>query len=793
MSFIDNNDSYKKMVSEEIMQTACTIGRSSTEFMVLPKYERIEESLVVGEEIVVDENMDLDQQISEEAVCESKEASEYFERNIDATIPVEYVDDSVSLSTRNIAKQKWLTDDTSNQDILLPEPEESESEIGCSRITSDDQYEDEETIATFVTATGQQLALYAVEDSEEIFAVAMYDESGVPPTSFQFLMKADVERLIGEGAVRTVRKPTQIKKQLLTTQPPIFFSKNDSTNDILIHNENKIISTKHQTMQKKDNSWEENSTLMEDSNLNLHMKRVSNIIYASDDKHSDLTYLMMDNCSVNIDNSEEYQEEDESDSEILEQSTVQYILFEGDQSDSELTFDEIQATLRNLKSAESKSSRRQLNKKVDTEQNSFVNIKQSECDHSVHNSSNHSHISNTLTERKLNLVDSEKESLESFTDSTMNGISNNTNLDLPNGSIECVSPESTQMQYRTKRSRKQQLISVNREDSEIIIQPASLLSEEDNNVKKRGKRKKYRQRSNEAKRMKKVKRKEVEVIEIDVDEEENMLQSKRDVVEITIDDSKDKYSSDKENEIIMVGDSDEESSQPNSKKILLQCQHCARSFRQQRALDTHLRVCSKSPSNSIRFKEQKMKHPSRTNEDAVKKQYTCKICQEKFDVVVVLARHVRSEHSQRKKRRFSKSSIERPSIEVEEKKEPIESKKQLTMIKTIKRKRNQRLNCTWEVKKLSCSDCGRWFPSAALLRAHCLQHGTKKTEHKIRRCHICQKLIRSRLLFVQHLKKHRSMQKNPKTIANIQKKLHTTRSVTSKITTLRKRGRPRKL
>ncbi|XP_076382227.1 uncharacterized protein LOC117224950 isoform X1 [Megalopta genalis] len=794
MSFIDNVDSYKKMVSEEIIQTPCTMDENSTEFMVLPKYERIEESLVVGEEIIVDENLDLNQQISEETICESKETSEYFERNIDTTIPIEYVEDSVPLSTRNIAKQKWLSNDTINDDILLPEPEESESEVSCSRMTSDDQYEDEETIATFVTATGQQLALYAVEDSEEIFAVAMYDESGVPPTSFQFLMKADVERLIGEGAVRTVRKPTQIKKQLLTTQPPIFFSKNDTTDDVLIHSEKKIISTKNQKIQKKDNSWEENSTLMDDSNLNLHMKRVPNIIYTSDDKHSDLTYLMMDNCSVNIaDNSDEYQEEDESDNEILEQSTVQYILFEGDQSDSELTFDEIQATLRNLKTAESKSSRRQLNKKMDTEQNNFVNIKQTECDHSIDNSSNCNHIANTLSERKLNSVDSEKESLESFTDSTMNEISNNANLDLSNGSIECVSPESTQIQYKTKRSRKQQLISVNREDSEIIIQPASLLSEEDKNVKKRGKRKKYRQRNRETKRMKKVKRKEVEVIEIDVDEEENMLQSKRDVVEITIDDSKDKCSSDKENEIIMVGDSDEESSQSNSKKLLLQCQHCARNFRQQRALETHLRVCSKSPSNLIRFKEQKMKHSNRTNEDAVKKQYTCKICQQKFDVVVVLARHVRSEHSQKKKRRFSKSSIERSSIEVEEKKEPIETKKQLTMIKKIKRKRNQRPNCTWEVKKLSCSDCGRWFPSAALLRAHCLQHGTKKTEHKIRRCHICQKLIRSRLLFVQHLKKHRSMQKNIKTISNIQKKLHTTRSVTSKITTLRKRGRPRKL
>lgn len=54
---------------------------------------------------------------------------------------------------------------------------------------SEEQEDDEETIATFVTAAGQQLALYAVEDSDEIFAVAVYDESDEPPNNFQFLMK----------------------------------------------------------------------------------------------------------------------------------------------------------------------------------------------------------------------------------------------------------------------------------------------------------------------------------------------------------------------------------------------------------------------------------------------------------------------------------------------------------------------------------------------------------------------------------------------------------------------------
>ncbi|KAK1134461.1 hypothetical protein K0M31_007246 [Melipona bicolor] len=780
MSFVNNTNIYKKMVSQEIIQKPCTINETSAEFVVLSKCEHTEETLVVGEEIIVNE----------------KDTS--FEDDMNTTISIEYTENPTSLSTEDATSQKWLSNDVNKENLLLSDSEESEAEI-YTKITNDDQDGDEETIATFVTAAGQQLALYAVEDSDEIFAVAVYDESGEPPTNFQFLMKADVERLIGEGAVRTVKKPTQIKRQLLTTQSPIFFPKNESTNDISMNNENKITSNENEKIQEKEYVLEETSCPMKNSNLNLGVKRVPNIIYATDEKQPDVTYVMMDDCSVNMaDNSEDYEDDDKSDDEFIEQSTVQYILFEGDQSDSELTFDEIHKTLQNLKS---NATKKQMNKKtINKDQNNFGNIKETEYETSIYQNSNvNNRMSSTLTERKLNLLDSQQELLETLANSSADLISSSTNLDMSNGSIEYTSPESSQIQYKTKRSRKQQLISVNREDSEIIIQPASLVTEEDNNVRKRVRRNRRvmahsgYQRNNDSKRMKKIKRKEVEIIEIDIDEEESILQSEREVVEITIDDTKDKYSSDKENEIIMVGDSDDESQQPNPKTILLQCQHCLRNFRQQRALETHLRVCSKSPSNTIRFNEQQLKHVNGTTEDTVKKQYACKICQQKFDVVVALARHVRSEHSQRKKRRFSKLSVERPSIEVKEKKEHIEPKKQMTMIKKIKRKRNQRPKCTWKVKKLSCSDCGRWFPSAALLRAHCLQHGTKKSEQQIRRCQICKKLIRSRLLFVQHLKKHKNLQKNIKSIPNIQKKLHTTRSVTSKITTLRKRGRTRKL
>lgn len=157
------------------------------------------------------------------------------------------------------------------------------------------------------------------------------------------------------------------------------------------------------------------------------------------------------------------------------------------------------------------------------------------------------------------------------------------------------------------------------------------------------------------------------MIDLDVDEEE---QQKRNVVEITLDDSKDdgKYSSDKENEIIMVRDSDsdndrdddEEGEEEREKRSgdltklsgVMQCKHCSRSFRQRRALDTHLRVCQKSPENALRLSKRKAKD----KQEQIKKQYPCKICQEKFDVVVALARHVRAEHSQKKKQRLESVS-----------------------------------------------------------------------------------------------------------------------------------------
>lgn len=161
----------------------------------------------------------------------------------------------------------------------------------------------------------------------------------------------------------------------------------------------------------------------------------------------------------------------------------------------------------------------------------------------------------------------------------------------------------------------------------------------------------------------------MEVIDLDVEEEEP--QAKSNVLEITLDDSKDKCSSDKENEIIMIRDSDsdngddedeeeedeDERTSANLTKFngVMQCEHCSRNFRQRRAFDTHLRICEKSPENLLRLDEKKQKDKEKIQQ--VKKQYTCKICQEKFDVVVALARHVRAAHSQRKKHKLELDSL----------------------------------------------------------------------------------------------------------------------------------------
>ncbi|XP_011257452.2 glutamic acid-rich protein isoform X2 [Camponotus floridanus] len=759
----------------------------------------IEENLDVSEEIIVNTNGYFLDKI------ESKDVTMYFEENLEPCdkVTVDYKESIVSVPlTEGLMDEKW------NCETI------AESSLRESKM--DEQENDEETIATFVTAEGQQLALYAVEGYDDIFAVAVYDESGEPPTNFEFLMKADVERLINEGAVRTVKKPSQIKKRLITTQPPVLYHNgdceeiNERANDKIFTRNTSIDNSEKSIVQEEDCGLVHDYKTCQNYNDSIKNNSASDRIHITADEQSDITYFMMDNDSINIaEQSDENQNNAESEDELMERSTVQYILLEGDhQSDSELTFDEIQATLQNLKTSREKASKngdKKFSKLRDDESISF-------SQDVMHDSSSIEPSNEDMDELDLYMSsnncgsvteDDRQRLIDTLTDSP------------PSTTMTASTP---QPQLKIKRSRKQQLISVNRDDAEIIIQPASMLSEEEQTNKKRGRRRRrlstqMRVTMPNTKRIKRKRREVVEVIDLDADEEEK--QPKDNVVEITLDDSKDKYSSDKENEIIMVRDSDsdngddeeeeeddddeddddddDEESADDLTKLngMIRCEHCSKNFRHRRAFDTHLRICQKSSANALRLDERKSKDKKESQK--VRKQYACKICQEKFDVVVVLARHVRTAHSQRKKHRIQNKSwrsIQQKEITLTEEEEKElsndddTSKSELSMLARVKRKRKQRSNYSWEKKELKCADCGRWFPSSAMLDAHSLQHGTKKSE-QLRRCHVCKKLIKSRMLFLQHLKVHSD------TPRMLRRRLRA-RPSARKIASPRKRGRPRK-
>ncbi|XP_020711669.2 uncharacterized protein LOC105692279 isoform X1 [Athalia rosae] len=714
--------------------------------------------------------------------------------------------------------------------------------------------EDEETIATFVTAAGQQLALYAVEDSDDVFAVAVYDESGEPPTNFQFLMKSDVERLIGEGAVRTVKKPSQIKKQLLTTQPPMFASKRKRA----LNNARFDLSVKSHHQKTIQSSWDGNPSSNENYRrpiLNSNSRKMAD--YPQSKQSKNLTYMMTNDTTIDVAGPlESSQDSLGSESELVEQSTVQYILLDGDQSDSELTFDEIQATLQSLQFSTNKST---VKKKANAEKGLH---QQTETTQTLQNSSPETleektkidvtrdspnnttndvpskvteietdKIKNSTCPEQSDLIGTpstetcspqdhrsclkENPTAKSTKDSSLDSKKKPNKIESKHHPVNIlrrsISDGCTEVRPQIKRSRKQQLTSVNRGDSEIIIQPAVIGEEEDNN-KKRGRRKKkpapdpdYNPRPVRSKKSKKsMKNQKVEIIEIDVDEEQSLPQEKSDVIEITLDDNKEKGSSDKENDVIMLGDSDDEFQEIPVKPMppAMQCKHCLRNFRQKRALDTHSRVCPKFRKKMEKANVGMLATASDASDKdesdsdrAVRKQFSCKVCDKKFNAVVELARHARMEHpkTSRNKSTSKSSSVEDRSLE-----KKIEAAKELMNQRRVTRinqkKKGQSSSQSWKkTPKLNCDDCGRWFPSRAILAAHCLQHATKNPEKQIRQCQTCKKLIKTRSLFLQHMKTHSITTRNTKPPTTvIHKQLRQTRQVTNKMT-VKKRGRPRKL
>ncbi|XP_015187480.1 PREDICTED: myoneurin-like [Polistes dominula] len=745
---------YDKITSEEeLINTTCNENyEDDTEFVILNKYTTVDDNMVVGEEVEVNENMDLHQSSSLDSNCSLENISTSADDNIH-TCNKELTDcmETCSMISSTSSNIKDNLNQINDEESTMLSDMIKDGTIDYYNSTDDESQGDDETVAMFVTAAGQQLALYAVEDNDDIFAVSLYDESGEPPTNFQFLMKVDVERLIGEGAVNVVKKPSQIKKHLLTPQSSVLLPK-----ECLMNQEEDDFGK--DMVQDNDQIKEHETTWIKKSPKKYDTKHELVVDDNNKSEDSNVTYLMVDDCNMMLDTSP-VNEDIQSDEEILEQSTVQYIFFEDNESDSELTFGEVLSTLQNMKH-DRLSKKSYMRTEIDDE-------------------------SNKLEESSSKMILS-------------NGIeSNEDRLNTSKDTEICNESNPINTVYKAKRPRKQQLTSVNREDSEIIIQPASLLAEIEKSTKSRGRRRRfnspseYHGKRNNSKSLMRMKQRVIEIINIDLDEDEKMSSEEKNIVEITIDENKDKYSSDKENDIIMVGDSDDDDEvKENVSKhtgTLMQCEFCSRRFRQKRALDTHSRVCSKSSSDVGKFDHETIDHVNNVDKKKDTKLYSCKICQEKFEVVVALARHVRLEHSQRKRRISSKSSGEPDS---DESYSMEVTKENVRIHKRTKKKRDH--VHSWETKKLCCKDCGRWFSSAASLSTHYLKHDTKRPEKQIRRCEICKKLIKSRMLFIRHLKMHNNL-KLYAGMSALQKKLRSTRQPTRKIMALRKRGRPRKL
>lgn len=183
-------------------------------------------------------------------------------------------------------------------------------------------------------------------------------------------------------------------------------------------------------------------------------------------------YKVWKNVSLLAEQSDECQDNLELKDELIEHSTVQYILLEADhQSDSELTFDEIQATLQNMKISRKKMLETS-DKKSDKSQSDHSNeLQKNLCDSSMKIESLlsgdtgefESCVSPQSTTDRVSVSESDRQRLiDTLTDS-------------PPLTTTVTTPQTSS---KVKRSRKQQLVSVDRDDGEIIIQPASMLNDE---------------------------------------------------------------------------------------------------------------------------------------------------------------------------------------------------------------------------------------------------------------------------------------------------------------------------
>lgn len=112
-----------------------------------------------------------------------------------------------------------------------------------------------------------------------------------------------MERLIGEGAVRTVKKPSQIKKRLITTQPSIFYRKEyfeqdneQGDNKIFTNVDTSVSSSEKNILQEGDSEIVNNYKSCQDDSVKSNSTSGDRIRITADEQ-SDVTYFMMNNNS----------------------------------------------------------------------------------------------------------------------------------------------------------------------------------------------------------------------------------------------------------------------------------------------------------------------------------------------------------------------------------------------------------------------------------------------------------------------------------------------------------------
>lgn len=111
-----------------------------------------------------------------------------------------------------------------------------------------------------------------------------------------------MERLIGEGAVRTVKKPSQMKKRVFTAQPPMFYRKEESEANNKTSTCDTLINSKKSVAQKEngiEHNYETYQNNFKINNFKIKDSKSSDSVHSTIDE-SDIIYFTMDDNFVNI-------------------------------------------------------------------------------------------------------------------------------------------------------------------------------------------------------------------------------------------------------------------------------------------------------------------------------------------------------------------------------------------------------------------------------------------------------------------------------------------------------------